>query len=182
MHAAYSLPITPESCKEMKLDAENQLDDIDQHLLRLLQKDALMVAEQLGNAVGLSATAAKRRVNRLRESGVIVKDVSVVNPKSVGLEVFTLVMVNLERDRPEILQSFRQAIERHPRIVQGFYATGDADFVLLVASRSLEEYERFTRELFWENPNIRSFRTMVVMNQVKVGYALPIGDQAVEVG
>jgi Lrp/AsnC family leucine-responsive transcriptional regulator len=110
----------------------------------------------------------------MRETGVILRDVAVVDPRQVGLEVFTLVQVNLERDRPDILQSFQQSIRQDPRIVQGFYATGDADFLLLVASRSLEDYERFTRELFWENNNIRSFKTMVVMNQVKVGFELPI--------
>ena len=158
----------------MPTNAKNRLDDIDRHLLRLLQKDALLSAEQLGATVGLSATAAKRRVNRMRETGVILRDVAVVDPRQVGLEVFTLVQVNLERDRPDILQSFQQSIRQDPRIVQGFYATGDADFLLLVASRSLEDYERFTRELFWENNNIRSFKTMVVMNQVKVGFELPI--------
>lgn len=160
----------------MEANAKNQLDDIDRHLLRLLQQDALMNAEQLGARVGLSPTAAKRRVNRMRESGVILRDVAVVDPKRVGLGVFTLVLVNLERDRPDILQSFQRSIQQDSRIVQGFYATGDADFVLLVASGSLEEYERFTRELFWENHIVRSFKTMVVMNQVKVGYELPIED------
>lgn len=161
----------------MDTNAKNQLDNIDRHLLRLLQQDALMNAEQLGARVGLSPTAAKRRVNRMRESGVILRDVAMVDPKSVGLEVFTLVQVNLERDRPDILQSFRRSILEDPRIVQGFYATGDADFVLLVASRSLEEYERFSRELFWENNVVRNFKTMVVMSQVKVGFELPIEDE-----
>jgi Lrp/AsnC family leucine-responsive transcriptional regulator len=159
------------------MNAKNQLDDIDRNLLRLLQKNALLSAEQLGAEVGLSPTAAKRRVNRMRESGVILRDVAMVDPKSLGLEVFTLVQVNLERDHPDILQSFQRSIQQDPRIVQGFYATGDADFVLLVASGSLEEYERFTREIFWENNNIRSFKTMVVMNQVKVGFELPVGNE-----
>jgi secondary thiamine-phosphate synthase enzyme len=61
-------------------------------------------------------------------------------------------VVNLERDRRDIVQNFKQAIGDHPRILQAFYTTGDSDFVLLVVSRSLADYEEFTQSFFWENP------------------------------
>jgi len=43
-----------------------------------------------------------------------------------------------------------------------------------VASKSLEDYENFTRDFFWENPNIKSFKTMVIMDNIKLGFELPI--------
>ena len=156
------------------LKDENHIDSIDLHLLRLLQRDALASTEALGEAAGLSATAAKRRVNRLRRDGSILKDVSIVDPARLGYEVFTLVFVNLERDRRDIMQNFKRTIAGHPRILQAFYTTGDSDFVLLVASRSLADYESFTQSIFWENPDIKSFQTMVVMENVKLGFELPI--------
>lgn len=155
-------------------DADYELDGIDLKLLKLLQKDALANTESLGDAVGLSPTAAKRRVNRLRSSGTIKADVSIVEPGRVGCEVFTLVFVDLERDRRDIVQNFKRAIANHPRILQAFYTTGDSDFVLLVVSRSLADYESFTQTIFWENPDIKSFQTMVVMENVKLGFELPI--------
>ena len=150
------------------------VDRIDKLLLRLMQKDALIGTESLGSAVGLSATAAKRRINKLRQNGTITKDISVVDPKKLGFEVFALVLVNLERDRREIFHSFKLAIRDNPNIIQGFYTTGDADFVLLVASKSLTEYEVFTQDFFWNNPNIKNFKTMIVMDNVKLGFDLPI--------
>ena len=150
------------------------VDRIDKLLLRLMQKDALIGSESLGSAVGLSATAAKRRINKLRQNGTITKDISVVDPKKLGFEVFALVLVNLERDRREIFHSFKLAIRDNPNIIQGFYTTGDADFVLLVASKSLTEYEVFTQDFFWNNPNIKNFKTMIVMDNVKLGFDLPI--------
>jgi Lrp/AsnC family leucine-responsive transcriptional regulator len=128
----------------------------------------------MGEAVGLSPTAAKRRANRLRKRGVIVRNSALVYPQMIGFRVFTLVFVNLERDRREIVNSFKQTIREHPRIIQGFYITGDADFVLLVASKTLEDYEQFTQDFFWENPNIKNFKTMVIMDSIKVGFELPI--------
>jgi Lrp/AsnC family leucine-responsive transcriptional regulator len=150
------------------------LDEIDRKLLKLLQQDALASTDQMGGAAGLSPTAAKRRANRLRASGVIVKNTAVVNPDQLGFGVFTLVFINLERDRREIVNSFKQTIKNHPRILQGFYITGDADFVLLVVSKSLEDYENFTQEFFWDNSDIKSFKTMVVMDNIKLGVELPI--------
>lgn len=155
--------------------AAHKIDEIDLRLLDTLQRDALTNTEMLGEKVGLSPTAAKRRVNRLRDSGTITADVSMVNPEHVGFSVFTLVFVNLERDRRDIVENFKQAIKANPRIVQAFYTTGDADFVLLVASRSLSDYEAFTQAFFWEMLDIKNFKTMVVMNTVKLGFQLPLG-------
>jgi Lrp/AsnC family leucine-responsive transcriptional regulator len=46
--------------------------------------------------------------------------------------------------------------------------------VLLVASRSLGDYEQFTQSFFWESPHIKSFKTMVVMENVKLGFEIPV--------
>ena len=155
-------------------DEENRLDETDLRLLKILQQNALTNTELLGSAVGLSPTAAKRRVNRLRKDGTIRADVSIVDPDRIGYPIFTLVFVDLERDRRDIVQDFKRAVSENPRIVQAFYTTGDADFVLLVASRSLADYESFTQTFFWEKPDIRSFKTMVVMDTIKLGLELPI--------
>lgn len=155
-------------------DADNKINSIDLNLLTILQRNALTSTELLGDAVGLSPTAAKRRVNRMRENGTIRADVSIVDPGRVGFPVFTLVFVDLVRDRRHIMRNFKRAITGNPRIVQAFYTTGDADFVLLVASRSLDDYEHFTRSFFWEMPDIKSFKTMVVMDAVKLGLELPL--------
>lgn len=171
--AYYSLTST-NFCEFIAISDENGIDRIDLKLLGLLQKNALASTEALGEAAGLSATAAKRRVNRLRREGYIRKDAALLDPQRLGFGVFTLVFVNLERDRRDIVQNFKQAIGEHPRIAQAFYTTGDSDFVLLVVSRSLADYEEFTRSFFWENPDIKNFQTMVVMENVKLGFELPI--------
>lgn len=150
------------------------IDTIDRQLLWLLQRDALISTEKLGEAVSLSPTAAKRRVNRMRRDGTIRRDVSIVDAERLGYHVFTLVLVNLERDRRDIVQNFKRSIGENPRIMQAFYTTGDTDFVLLVVSKSLADYEQFTQSFFWESPHIKSFKTMVVMENVKLGFEIPL--------
>ena len=151
-----------------------EIDAIDRCLLQMLQRDALTSTEKLGEAVSLSPTAAKRRVNKMRRDGTIQRDVSIVNPDRLGYQVFTLVSVNLERDRRDIVQDFKRSLTENSRILQAFYTTGDTDFVLLVASRSLGDYEQFTQSFFWESPHIKSFKTMVVMENVKLGFEIPV--------
>jgi len=60
------------------------------------------------------------------------------------------------------------------RLSNGYYAPGDADFVLIVTAESMEDYEVFTRKFFYEDPDIKGFKTMVVMDRVKTGFSVPI--------
>ncbi|MGR6432942.1 Lrp/AsnC family transcriptional regulator [Rhizobium sp. PAMB 3182] len=151
-----------------------QLDRLDARLLSILQSHNRHSTEELGALVGLSATAVQRRVKRLREEGVIEADLSVVKPKAVGRPLAMLVLVSLERERADIVDRFKQSIRQTPEVMNGYYVTGDSDFVLIVTARSMEDYEGFTRKFFYENPDIKGFKTMVVMDRVKVGFSVPI--------
>lgn len=150
------------------------LDRIDVSILNAVQKNNRITSEELGSAVGLSATACQRRLKALRKDGVIEGDVSIVSPKAVGRHVFMLVLVSLERERADIIDKFKKSIRNTPEVMTGYYVTGDADFVLVITSRDMEDYERFTRRFFYENLDIKSFKTLVVMDRVKAGFELPI--------
>ena len=150
------------------------LDRLDLKILDLVQRDNRLTSEVLGERVGLSATAVQRRLKRLRETGVIEADVAVVSPKAVGQRVQMLVMVSLERERADIIDRFKKSIRATPEVMNGYYVTGEADFMLVVTTRDMEDYELFTRRFFYDNPDIKNFKTMVVMDRVKVGFALPL--------
>ena len=85
-----------------------------------------------------------------------------------------LVLVTLERERSDIIDRFKRSIRVTPEVANGFYITGDADFLLHITARDMEDYERFTRDFFDENKDIRSFKTLVVIDHVKKGLALPV--------
>lgn len=123
--------------------------------------------------VGLSATAVQRRLKRLREAGVIEAEVSIVKPKFVGRPIAMLVLVTLEHERADIVDRFKQSIRQTPEVMNGYYVTGDADFVLIVTAQSMEDYQIFTRKFFYENPDSKGFK-MVVMDRVKTGFSVPI--------
>jgi Lrp/AsnC family leucine-responsive transcriptional regulator len=151
-----------------------ELDRLDYKLLTAIQTNNRLTADALSEIAGLSATACQRRLKRLREAGIIESDVAIVSPSAVGRPLMMIVHVSLERERADIVDRFKTAIRRTPEILSGYYVTGEADFVLLVSARSMEEYEAFTRDFFYENRDIRGFKTMVVMDRVKASFALPL--------
>lgn len=150
------------------------LDRLDANIMSLLQVNNRLSSEEIGKTVGLSSTAVQRRLKTLRSSGVIEADVSVVLPKAVGRPIAMVVMVTLERERADIVDRFKHSIRQTPEVMNGYYVTGDSDFLLIVTAKSMEDYEQFTRKFFYENPDIKGFKTMVIMDRVKVGFSVPI--------
>ena len=76
--------------------------------------------------------------------------------------------------REHIVDRFKAAIRGTKEVMIGYYVTGDADFILVITAKDMEDYEAFTRRFFYENHDIKGFTTMVVMDRVKAGFAFPI--------
>ncbi|MEM8812100.1 MAG: Lrp/AsnC family transcriptional regulator [Pseudomonadota bacterium] len=153
------------------------LDPFDVALLNLVQKNCRLTADQLSGEVGLSPSACQRRLARLRRNGVIEREIAVVAPETVGRSLTMIVEVTLERERPDVMAEFKRSMLATPEVMQCYYVTGDVDFVLILTARDMQHYERFTRQFFFDNPNIRRFHTLLVMDRVKTGLAVPIDDQ-----
>ncbi|WP_290057047.1 Lrp/AsnC family transcriptional regulator [Amycolatopsis solani] len=151
------------------------LDQLDTAILACLQADARTIAETIGAKVGLSAAAVQRRIKRLREAGVIEREVAVLSPEALGLNMTFVVMVEMERENLAVLDAFRRQVLTDDCVQQCYYVTGNADFVLIVTCPDMAGFESFTRRMFFENPNVRHFTTSVAMDRVKVGLDLPLG-------
>ncbi|TIX06811.1 MAG: Lrp/AsnC family transcriptional regulator [Mesorhizobium sp.] len=151
-----------------------ELDRIDVALLGAVQKNNRLTSEELAEIVNLSPTACQRRLKRLRAERVIEADVAIVSPKAVGRHITMIVLVSLERERADIVDRFKAAIRNTHEVMIGFYVTGDADFILVVTAKDMEDYEEFTRRFFYENHDIKGFKTMVVMDRVKASFAVPL--------
>jgi DNA-binding Lrp family transcriptional regulator len=151
-----------------------ELDRFDRQLLNLIQEDAAQTAERLSEQVSLSPSAIQRRLRRLREDGVIARDVAVVDPRKVGRPTFFIASLQVERERPELIAQLRAWIAGEPRIQQAFYVTGDADFVLIVTAPDTESYDAMMSRLVGDNPNVKRFTTSVALGLLKRGLTIPI--------
>lgn len=150
------------------------LDDFDRRLLNLVQSDAGQTAEQLAGQVGLSASAVQRRLKRLRDAGVIVREAAILDLKSLGSPIFFLASLQIERERPELIAQLRSWLMAQEHVQQAFMVTGQTDFVLVVAAPNAESYEALMARLISDNPNVRCFTTSMVLSVIKRGLAIPV--------
>lgn len=153
------------------------VDSFDRKILDIVQHSNRATSDAIADQVGLSPAAVQRRLKRMRAQGVIQADVSVVNPKAVGQTMTFVVQVTLERERVDLMHNFKKEMTANRSVQQCYYVTGSSDFILIVTAADMEGYDKFTREAFFDNANIKSFQTNVVMDNVKVGLTIPIDDQ-----
>lgn len=151
-----------------------ELDLFDRTLLNLVQEDGARTAEHLADHVALSPSAIQRRLRRLREAGVIARDVAIVDPRKVGRPTFFVVGLHVERERPELLAELRSWIARESQVQQAFYVTGEVDFVLVITAPDTEAYDELMARLVTENANVKRFTTNVALGIVKRGLTIPI--------
>ena len=151
-----------------------QLDSYDIKLLSVLQGDAKLSQRQLSEAVNLSPSAVNRRIAALEAEGVISSTVAVVDPAAVGRPITILVEVKVESERLDLLDEVKRRFTVCPQVQQVYYVTGDFDFVLIVNVTDMTEYEQLTRELFFVSGNIKSFKTYVAMQRIKVSLQIPL--------
>jgi DNA-binding Lrp family transcriptional regulator len=150
------------------------LDTFDRAILALLQKNNRMPQREIAEAVNLSPAAVQRRIRRLEESGVIHANIAVLDPARVGQPITVLVEVEMESERAELYAAAKRAFQTAPEVQQCYYVTGGADFILVITVRTMGEYEELTRRLFFENRNVKRFRTFVAMQRVKVGLGVQL--------
>ncbi|MEZ9417091.1 Lrp/AsnC family transcriptional regulator, partial [Vibrio sp. 10N.286.49.E1] len=109
-----------------------EIDRIDRSILVELQKNNRIPNQSLAEIVGLSPPACLKRVKRLRQEGVIVGDVSIINPELTGSKMTLVVSVEMERDRGDIYQIFRHSISKASEVTQCYQISGSFDFMLIV--------------------------------------------------
>lgn len=149
-----------------------QLDEFDRAILRILQKDNKTTQHKIGAAVNLSAPSVQRRIRRMEAEGVIRANVAVVDPAAVGLQLTIFVELELVSETPDEIDAVKKTLLNAPEVQQCFYVTGEVDFMVVVVVESMAVYEDFTRRMFFENGNIRKFKTFVSMDTIKSGIAL----------
>lgn len=109
----------------------------------------------------------------MEEVGVISANAATINPEMVGKAITILVEVHAERTETPDLDAMKTALSG-PEIQQCYYITGDADFVLILKVSSMAKYGTLARGLFYDNKNVKWFRTIVVMDRVKTGLNVPV--------
>lgn len=140
-----------------------RLDEIDHRIVARLLEDGRASYAQIGAAVGLSAPAVKRRVDRLRRDGVITGYAAVVDPAALGwtTEAFVELFCTGRTSPAEIYASVR----RHPEVVAAYTITGEANALVHLRANDIQALEAALERLRGE-PNIMQTKTSIVLSRL----------------
>jgi Lrp/AsnC family leucine-responsive transcriptional regulator len=143
-------------------------------LLSQIQKDATLSLEKLSAVCNLSIPSVQRRLKQLRKLNIVDREVAILNPSTLGQKMTFIIMVELERQGVQQLNAFRLVVSKDERVQQCYFVTGQGDFTLICTARDMEDFEDLTQALFITNPNVKWFRTSVVMERTKVSLEIPL--------
>lgn len=137
------------------------LDAVDRKIVALLQESSKRTFAEIGADVGLSATAVKRRVDRLENDGVITGYGARINWRALGEAIESLIEIYCaDRTSPADVGRSLSTVEE---IVSAFTVSGEADAVIRVRVDSIDHLERLVERLR-RDPNIVRTRTLIVLS------------------
>jgi DNA-binding Lrp family transcriptional regulator len=150
------------------------LDALDRRILSHLQEDASVSSAELARRVDLSAPGLQKRLRRLREAGVITREVALLNREAIDLDLLCFVQVTLAHHQPDGVSGFRRAVQAMPEVLECHLLTGEFDYLLKVVAPNHRELERFLVHRLTPTPGVDKIRTSIVLNEIKASTALPL--------
>lgn len=154
------------------------LDDTDLALLRLLQDDASVSNQALADALGLSPATCHRRVRRLKDEGVIEKQVAILSPQkladALGWGLTAMVEITLDTQTQEALDTFEARAVAEPEVQQCWRVSPGPDFVLVAQLRDMPAYQELARRLFTQDSLVRNVRAFFAVKRAKFGTQWPL--------
>ena len=156
------------------VDSPATLDEIDVHLLRLLQRDARASNQSLADRVGLSPSACLRRVRRLEEEGVVTGYTALVDATTIGRGRTIVVELTLASQQRDALEAFEAAVLEVPGLRSCHLLAGEADYLLVLAVEGVDQYERIHRDHVGRLPGVSRVRTSVAMRTVVDRPGVPV--------
>lgn len=149
-----------------------KLDAIDRKLLDLLQRDASNPLADLAAEVGLSRTPCWRRIQRLKESGVITRNVMLVDRTKVNLGLTAFVSVRTSTHSQDWFDKFHATVQSIPEIVEFHRMSGDVDYLLRVVVPDIASYDQVYRRLIAGAP-LSDVSAGFAMEELKFTTAVP---------
>ena len=147
------------------------IDTIDLRLLDALQRDASLSNQDLAAQVHVSPPTCLRRVKRLRELGLIERQIAILSTDRLapilGHGLTAVVEISLERQSAELLADFEQRAVADEAVQQCYRVTPGPDFVLIVQVPDMPGYQALAQRLFTQNANVRNVRAFFSVKRAK---------------
>src|SRR5690554_426077 len=153
-----------------------RIDNIDRKILEQLQKDGSLTNQQLAEKVGLSPSPCLRRVRALEDAGVILKTVTILDQRKLGLDLTAILLIGMDRHTPERFAAFEEEIGKYPEVLESYLITGQsADYMLKLVVPDMEHYHHVLINRITRIPGVSGVHSSFVLRRVINNTALPLG-------
>jgi len=154
-------------------DTPIDLDDFDAAILRHLARNGRATNYEVGEAVGLSASAASRRIQALEASGAIRGYRALVDDTLLGKRMTVYIRVTLERQSAAVLSAFEAAARHCHDIVSCHLMAGQYDYMLVARVAGIEDYGRLHQNELSRLPGVTRLETSFALRDVMDGGGNP---------
>jgi Lrp/AsnC family transcriptional regulator len=149
------------------------MDLIDRKLLELLQQDATLPVAELAQQVNLSQTPCWKRVQRLKESGVIRSQVALCDARKLGVGTTVFVSIRTNQHSEAWAKQFTDTVTLIPEVVEVYRMSGETDYLLRVVVSDIDDYDRVYKQLI-RGVALHDVSSSFAMEQIKYSTALPV--------
>ncbi|MEY3985277.1 MAG: hypothetical protein RLZ59_722 [Pseudomonadota bacterium] len=144
------------------------IDAIDRRILTALMADSTLTSERVGQKVGLSASAAHRRIKQLEDAGMILGYGARLSPQARGNPTTVFISVTLVDQRRDTMEEFEAALREEPLVTQANLMSGEYDYLLKAEVPETDSFERVHREVLAALPGVQRLVTHFSLRSVIV--------------
>ena len=150
------------------------LKDSDRRILRHLLADAGASAADLAERTGMTPATLGRRLDRLRDTGVLKGQHAVIDWRALGYEVEVSLRLTLEKTAPRAFDEMIAAAREVPEVTEIQTFLGRVDLRLVVIARDMAHYQEIYRERILTLPHIADIEALMTVAAVKTEAGLPL--------
>jgi Lrp/AsnC family transcriptional regulator len=150
-----------------------KLDAIDRKILEMVQQDAGLQVSEIASRVGLSQTPCWRRIQRLKEGGVITRNVMLLDPRKINVGVTVFVAVRTNTHTQAWFDRFKSVVEAIPEVVEFYRMSGEIDYLLRVVVPDIAGYDSVYKRLI-SDTQLADVSSSFAMEEIKFTTALPL--------
>ncbi len=150
------------------------IDSVDRRILDLLQSQPGINAAAIGEKIGLSQSAVWRRMQGLREEGIIREQPVKIDREKIGLNTMVFAQVKLTSHGRSNLAAFAEAVRSYPEVLDCYVLLGNVDFLLRIVTEDIKSYEQFFFEKLSQLPGIQEINSSIALSEIKHSTVLPI--------
>jgi len=143
------------------------MDAIDKRILMVLQNDAKANIKIIAEKSGLSVSPTFARIKKLEQLGYIKKYVALLDEVKIGKSIQVFCQVTLSIHSKEVIDNFKKQIAKLHDVMGCYHVSGNYDFLLKIAVKDMNEYQRFAVEKLSVIEGISNVQSTFVLEEIK---------------